>query len=354
MMFTRSTLAGLLLLSVPISLAIANECKLPAWPAFDSPAFKSALEADPRLRFTADQKYREDVATFVRCNRRSLVQRAKGMNASQVASLVREAHQQNESQIARAAAWRGCMIMADPTSAVGEPRMDCEAIIGLSERKPPPWPASHGTIAREEFRAFGGTWSYEVEKLDGPWCSHGPCGASYGLSLTNLTPVELLCNVSLRSIPRDNLEIRHVEQIAFVAPGQKAAATKLITDSLETNISVDASCEPKRWPQGMPANDQCGLQWIYAPSEYHRGLKRQWISGAAIVELTAQDRVVPTDLTIIDDNSVAAIGRNAVDAITRLRMYTNCPGQRFRVRIEFQTYPDDSPFEPGAITMFRE
>ena len=349
-MSTQRKSMGWLLVFLSSTYAMAEDCPLPAWPTLEDPATIKALD-----QVDTDQKYREDVSTFVRCNRLALAKRGTKSNAAQITALVQETYKRETELLARADALRSCIVAYRKAATPDLAKTECDETIrlGLAQRVSPKDSGAVSKLMHEEYSAFGGKWSYDIDEFEARPCSGGSCERTFGMSLTNLTPVELLCRVYLTAQPRDQRDTQHVEQTAIVPPGHTVAAAKLTEDiSRGPTVSGSATCEQKRWPESaMTAN--CSLRWSRPPSGYPAGFKRDWISGAATLELTAKDRAAPADVVVTDDNSIEAVGRNAMNALKPLRIFTNCPGVRVRVRLEFLTTPCMPCTGEGTITMIR-
>jgi hypothetical protein len=328
----------------------ASDCPLPAWPTLDDPATVAALDRDSKLETSTEQQYREEMASYVRCHRLSLRKRTATFPPSEVATMVRQAHDHEIAMLSRADALKDCMTAYLKAASATDAKSQCDGAIqaGLSKRALGDR-ATATKVIHAEFPAFRGLWTYDLEELSVRPCADDSCDRAFGLSITNLTPVDLLCRATLAP----PAGAKQVEQSTIVPPGYTVAAVKLTAElSRQASVSGTAVCEEKRWPEEALSGN-CTLRWSRAPSGYPEAFRRNWLSGAALVEFTAQDRTSPTDLFVKDDNSVEAIGRAALNALRPLRVHTNCPGVRFRVRLEFSTIPCLSCPAEGAITLIR-
>lgn len=350
-MSTQRKLAGCLLVYSLSTCTWANDCPLPAWPTLDDPATVAAIDRDSKLATATEQQYREDVSSYVRCNRTSLRKRTAKSSVAEVAVLVRQTHEREVTVLARADALKSCMTAYLKADSAADAKTECDKAIQLnvSKRLPPGDRASTAKVVHGEFPAFRGAWTYDIEELTSPPCSNDSCDRTFGMSITNLTPVDLLCRASLTPQPG----AKQIEQTAIVPPGHTVAAATLSAElSSQATVSGTAVCEEKRWPEDAMTGN-CSLRWSRAPSGYPEAFRRNWLSGATTVELTAHDRSAPADMVVTDDNAVEAIGRSALNVLRPLRVYTNCNGVRFRVRLEYLTLPCAECEEGGTITMIR-
>lgn len=357
-MSTLRKFAGSMLLYSLSACALGSECPIPAWPTLDDPATVAAIDRDSKLEIATEQQFREDVWTYVRCNRASLRNRAANapakVPASEIAAWVRQANKQELAALARADALKGCITTYSKAANAADAKNQCEAMVqmNIAMRLGPTDRGAVTKVAHGESPAFRGAWTYDIEEFVSRPCSGGLCERTFGMSIANVTPVELQCRVSLRPQPESG-GAKGVEQTAIVPPGHTVAAAILTADlPREATVSGTAVCEEKRWPEDAMTRN-CSLRWNRVPSGYPELVKRSWFSGAAMVELTANDGRAPTDLVVTDGNPAEAIGRSALNALRPLRVHTNCPGVRFRVRLEYLTFPCVACEEGGTVTLIR-
>ena len=90
--------------------------------------------------------------------------------------------------------------------------------------------------------------------------------------------------------------------------------------------------------------------------EFPRAFVRSaWVSGTALVELTAPEQFGRAEAIYITHADSPQVGHAAERLIEQVSLSTNCPRQRFRVRVEYSAFPCYAcTFEAGLVTVFRD
>jgi len=333
------------------STAAMADCTKPAWP---DPA--SLKHAASEKRFVSEYAYQTRVHEFIVCQRGSLEKRASGLEASAMRQIILQDRAAEDRALAELDRIGSCIYLAGREPDPEIVRTECEGYIEsrLKDRRPP-GPSVSAELKREQHSLYGGVWSYRTLNFGQPGrCMDGPCSHMFGIEVTNMTPVVLSCEVTLTASNQNEGSIRG-EQVIRVNPGDSLPAAQVHIYNSPDDIESDVRCSPATpfsRVSGAPA--ACALNWLTGASRYPTGWL-SWESGAALLEFTVGRTFgSPEAIRIVQADS-PEIGRTAQSQIEQLGMSTNCPGQRFGLRVEYRPFPCyDCFFEGGMVTVYRE
>jgi len=346
------TLAALAILLY--SEGATADCIKPAW---KDPVSLRQLTSEERVAFAF--AFQTRVHEFVACQRDTLEKRARGLAPADVRQLILRNRAAEERALVEADRIEWCIRLAQHETDPAVVRTKCDGYIesALAERRAPE-PPPYRALNDEQRSAYGGVWSYRTLDLGRPGqCMDAPCDNRLGVEVTNMTPVVLRCEVAL-TISHPDAGTQRGEQVITLIPGDSLPAAQVAMYRAPENIEPEVSCSPAApfaRVTGVPA--ACALNWVpraYTP--YPRSWTRSsWESGAALVEFAVRRNFDPPEAIRVVQADSPDVGRAAQSLIERMAPSTNCPGQRFGVRVEFRPFPCSACLpESGTVTMYRD
>lgn len=336
---------GLLLALTP-AMSMAADCVRPQWPSIQGPMANREAERQLAMAF------RTEASDFIRCSRKSVPARVAGLQSADVAKVLRQIRDEEREQQALAEALPMCLYAWRANNDSVSARASCDLSIRSARRALLDDHVGQ-ELQREEFAAYGGSWSYRLSHYGNPGhCDDAPCPDAYGIEVTNFTPVALACEISLAVKP-DRLSQTPAANTIALVPGDSLLAVVVRAYDPEPQFDAAVSCQHKLFPPPLPVAAECSLQWEQ-PQDYPAGLWRRRESGIAVVDFTLAEGHRLMAPVVMDDSGNPYLGEAAIAAMSKsMRLRTNCPAQRFRLRIEFRSFAGWG-LDKGSIIIFQE
>jgi hypothetical protein len=335
------------------SATATADCIKPAW---TDPLSLKHLDRAASTSYVFEFQAR--VHEFIACQRGSLEKRTRGLAPSEVRRVVLGDRETEDRALAEVIRLDSCLGFARRESDPVVARTKCEDFIkwALDERRPRQPPVST-ELKTEQRNEYGGFWSFQTLDLGRPGnCDDAPCDILFAVEVTNTTPVALRCEVALVVSNRQDGTHRG-EQVITLYPGDSLPAARVRIRRSPEGIEPDVMCSravPLVLQPGVSA--ACVLNWLPRAFEYPRGFSLSaWESGAAVVEFATQEGHKPAVAIDVVQAEPSAIGGAARALIEKLNFSTNCPGQRFRLRVEYRAFPCyGCSLENGVVTLLRD
>jgi hypothetical protein len=294
---------------------------------------------------------------FIVCQRGTLEKRALGLAPPEVRQLILQDREIEDRALADADRIFRCMSIAgrEPDAAIV--RQKCETYVEWSlhdmRRKESPGYDALNSAQRIE---HGGILSFRTVDLGRPGqCNHAECPNVLGVEVTNQTPVILKCDVALTiSNPDDG--VQRGQQRITLYPGDAFPAARVASSRKPEAIEPEVSCsavKPSASDLSVPAS--CALNWLPRFLEFPRRFGRSWTSGTALVEFTAGQRHGNLEAIRLVQADSSHLGEAALEHIGKLSASTNCPGQLYRMRVEYRPFTCFyCYFEQGTVAITRD
>jgi len=349
-------LRGALFLTVAIPLyspAFAAECQQPELPSSrwtqSAPASNEALW----------REFQSRVYEFIDCQRSSLQKRAGGLEPAAVRDLIVRDRAAEDQALAELASVIGCLRYSEQESDPQAARAGCEQLIKweLRDRRQGDTTSEYRELASAERTAYGGVWSYRTLDFGRPGvCMDGPCDHMVGVEVTNMTPSVLTCEVALHASSSDREGTHYKEQVITLNPGDSLPAARLTTVTSAWGIEPTVTCAPAPpLPVSARVPSECTVHWAPRSAEFPIGFSRRWTSGVALLEFAVPNGRGPASAIRTVHSDSAFISDGAAAVIKELSMTTNCPQQRFRIRVEFRPFASfPRSFGSGVVTVYRD
>lgn len=199
-----------------------------------------------------------------------------------------------------------------------------------------------------------GSWTYRVLQLPNAYLetSHESYPL-YGVEVTNNTTRPLVCFGVLHFLTESRrFFIHESSHVATLMPG--ATIPLLSNSEMEMGKPVfgSASCEPFAVPKLSIGPNHCGVTvpprrpMGFDYTDYPASARRSLVSDVVTVqfvlpepETKTQTYLRPIDAKVIDSRNFKSLDEAAVKLVSRMRLQTNCPGEAYRIRIEFRAKP---------------
>ena len=328
------------------------DCIKPAW--VDPLSFK---HLDRAASTSYVFEFQARVHEYMTCQRRSLEKRASGLAPSQLRQLVLRDRDTEDQVVAQMIALDTCLGLArrEPDPAIA--RTKCEDFLkwALEERRSRHTPDAE--FESEQRNEYGGVWSFRALDLGRPgYCDDAPCDKLFAVEVTNTTTLALRCEVAL-TVSNAQDGTHRGEQVITLYPGDSIPASGVRIRREPDNIEPEVTCSramPLAPGPGVPAT--CALNWLPRAIEFPRGFSRsEWQSGVALVEFAVRQGYKPAEAINVMHADTSSIGYAAQALLEKQHFSTNCPGQRFRVRVEYRAFPCFvCSVEAGVVTLLRD
>jgi hypothetical protein len=334
------------------SATATADCVKPAW---KDPLSLKHLDVAASTSHVFE--YQARVQEFIPCQRSSLGKRASGLAPSEVRELVLRDRETEDRMLAEVIALGSCLHSArrEPDPLVVRTKCDDFIKWALEERRPKQSPDA--VLKSERRSEYGGVWSFQTLDLGRPGhCDDAPCDRMFAVEVTNTTAIALRCEVAL-TVSNGQDGTHRGKQVIILYPGDSLPASRVRIHRSPEGIEPEVTCAramPFVPESGVPA--ACVLNWLPRTFEYPRGFSRsEWESGAALVEFATQLGHKPAEAINVVQADSSAIGGAARSLIEKLNFSTNCPGQRFRMHVEYRAFPCyNCSFESGVVTLLRD
>jgi hypothetical protein len=140
-------------------------------------------------------------------------------------------------------------------------------------------------------------------------------------------------------------------------PGDSLPAARVTTRDAAEDTNAAVTCSPATpLPPPLRVPAECAVNWAPRPLDFPKGLTRNsWESGSALLELGAPEGQGPPENIHLVHADSPRIGEGAQMLIKKLSLSTNCPRQRFRVRVEYRAFPCyECQLSAGVVTLYRD
>lgn len=327
------------------------DCVKPAWP---DPVTLRHLEGHARLDYVF--AFQNRIHEFIACQRDSLQKRTRVLAPSGVAQFILQDRATEERALAEAGQLDSCIFAARRETEPATVRASCEKYVdsAMQERRSPERP-TYTTLEGEQRSAYGGTWSYRTFDIGRQgYCDDAECDIMFGVEVTNLTPVALRCEVAL-AISNFQDGRHRGEEVITLNPGDSLPAARVQIPNSPEDIEPEVTCS-RAMPLGSDSHvpAACLLRWRAWKLPHSKGrTSHSWESGRALVEFTAAEKYEsPKAIRIVGADS-DRLGLDAQAQIAEMRVSTNCASQRFRMRVEFRSFPCYvCLMETGIVTLY--
>ncbi len=311
----------------------------------------------PEARYGVQRAFQSGVYEFIACQRSSLQKRARGLAPSEVRQLILRDRAAEDRAIAELESLNQCFSYSRRESDPEIARRECERIIESTfrDRSQPEW-LRPTDLMSDQRSAYGGVWSYRTLDLGRPGdCMDAPCDNMFGVEVTNMTPVVLMCEVVLKASNGREGTLRG-EQVITLNPGDSLPAARVTIQSSVENVEPEVMCAPAAPLAPAPrVPAACVVNWEPRSFDFPMGLVRpSWESGTALLEFTAPERYGPPEAIRIVHADSSRIAQGAQAMIQKLRFFTNCASERFRLRAEYRAFPCYVCFPRGVVTLYRD